>query len=64
MVLGNEHPLVMDQPDVMIPGRVLEVAYGQIRLGVKFLFMVELGGLVRGRAAPGGNPRGMISPRR
>jgi|WetSurMetagenome_2_1015567.scaffolds.fasta_scaffold162892_1 hypothetical protein len=48
----------------MIPGGILEVAYRQVRLGMEFLFMVELGGLVGGGAAPGGNPRGMISPRR
>jgi hypothetical protein len=40
----------------MIPNRVLEVAHGQIRLGVKFLFMVDLGGFVGGRAPAGGNP--------
>ena len=51
-------PSSCDQSDVMIPGRVLEVAYGQIFLGVQFLFMVDLGGFVGGGAAPGGNPRG------
>jgi len=39
----------------MVPGRVLEVACGQIRLGMQFLFVVDLGGLVGGRAAAGGN---------
>jgi hypothetical protein len=42
----------------MIPSRVLEVAYGEILLGVEFLFMVELGGLMGGGAAAGRNPRG------
>ena len=42
----------------MIPGRVLEVAYGQVRLGVQFLFVVDLGSLVGGGAAAGSNPRG------
>ena len=41
----------------MIPGGVLKVAYGQVRLGVHFLFVVDLGGLVSGRAAADGNPR-------
>lgn len=30
----------------MIPNCVLEVAYGQIFLGVQFLFMVDLGGFM------------------
>jgi hypothetical protein len=56
LVLGNEDAIFLDQSNVMIPGRVLEVAGGEIGLAVEFLFMVELGGLVGGGAAPGGNP--------
>jgi hypothetical protein len=48
----------LDQSDVMIPGRVLEVVNREVCFGVQFLFMVGLGGFMGGRAAPGGNPRG------
>ena len=62
LVPGNEHPLLLDYPDVMVPGHVLEVPHGKIGLGVEFLFMVELRGLMGGRAAAGGNTGGNDVP--
>jgi len=56
LIFGNEHPFFFDQFNVMIPGRILEVAHGQVFFGVQLLFVVKLGGFVSGGAPAGGNP--------
>jgi hypothetical protein len=56
LAFGNEDPFFLYQSEVMVPGRVLQIAQGEICLGVQLLFMIQLGGLMGGRTPPGGNP--------